>query len=380
MKEYSKEKVDEEIRKSMESQKTPNVLICGRTGAGKSSVINFLFKENVAMTSDGEPCTRDIQLYKGEAVNIYDSEGYEIGSEKQAHYQRLIFDDFLEKKENQKVGGVHIVWYTISAAGKRFTDTDISIIKKISECKRYPLGILLTKIDEVTEEQLASLSDSIQKEIPGAMIFKLSNVNDEAVQKFCDWKKLVDWTYNKLAKEYRYRFVSGLREGLAEKQKQARIAVALATAASAGVALSPIPFSDAALLIPIQTAMIFRISNLYGIGLGAGATASMLTSVGLTTAGRMAAGNLVKFIPVFGTAAGITANVIVASGFTAAIGIALTELCNKQAQDMLKGKPVTIDIEKILSSGDFLSAVRKRTESKEFEKEAEQLKNEGNNG
>jgi predicted GTPase len=100
MKEYSPEKVNEEVRRMVEAQKVPNILICGQTGVGKSSVVNYLFNESVAMSGEnGEPCTRGITLFKNNTVNIYDSKDYEIGGASQAHYERLIFDDFLARRK-----------------------------------------------------------------------------------------------------------------------------------------------------------------------------------------------------------------------------------------------------------------------------------------
>lgn len=104
MKEYSPENVDQEVGKMLQAQKVPNILICGQTGVGKSSIVNYLFNETVAVSGDnGEPCTRGITLFRNDTVNIYDSEGYEIGGEKQAHYERLISFSLNRMKEKNRV-------------------------------------------------------------------------------------------------------------------------------------------------------------------------------------------------------------------------------------------------------------------------------------
>ena len=72
----------------------PNVLICGKTGSGKSSLVNFLFKKDVAKFSHTTAETRGIKLYESKSadidINLYDSEGYETGDkEKQRHFQEV---------------------------------------------------------------------------------------------------------------------------------------------------------------------------------------------------------------------------------------------------------------------------------------------------
>lgn len=52
---------------------------------------------------------------------------------------------------------------------------------------------------------------------------------------------------------------------LKAKRKQANEAIATAVTAAGAAAAIPIPFSDAAILVPIQVAMVAKIIDLYGV-------------------------------------------------------------------------------------------------------------------
>lgn len=360
MKEFSQEAVNTEVNKMVESQKVPNILICGQTGVGKSSVVNFIFNDDVALTGTGAPCTKDITLYLNANINIYDSEGYEIGSEKQAHYEQLLFD-FLKSHKGLDDKAVNLVWYAVSGAGKRYTDLDIKLIKRIKD-EGFPVCALLTKIDEMDGDQLNDMMSGLQKDLNDADIFRLSilSKDNKEIAEYCDWDALIDWSYNHLSDVLRDRFVGSLREGLELKRKHANIAIGLATTAAAAVGASPIPFSDAALLVPIQTAMILRITSLYGIKLADGSITSLASSLIMTNLGKAAVGGLLKFIPIVGTIIGGVINASVASVLTGVLGKTLSELCYKQCKDSLEGKPKSFNIETILSSTSFISAVSDR--------------------
>jgi uncharacterized protein (DUF697 family)/GTP-binding protein EngB required for normal cell division len=371
MQEYSQEAVDAQVQKMTADQKVPNILICGQTGVGKSSAVNYLFNDKVADTSDGEPCTKDITLYRHEDVNIYDSEGYEIGGEKQARYEKMLFDDFLLPRQGS-IGeeAVHLVWYAVSGAGAKFTDLDAALVRRIEKAG-YPAAVLLTKIDEMTETQLAQMMSAMEKDSGGIPIFPLSiwakdKSNYPGLARYCTWDELIQWSYDHLAGVFKTRFVAALRGGLELKRKQAIAAVAAAAVAAGAVGASPIPFSDAALLVPIQTGMIIGIAKIYGVQISQAVIGSVGSGVAVSAIGKAAAGGLLKLIPGVGTAIGAVINMSVAASITGALGGALSALCYKQCKDQLDGKAVTIDIEKILTAPNFIADVLRRAkEAKE---------------
>ena len=61
-----------------------NLVIAGKTGVGKSTLINAAFRENIAETGIGRPVTDEMRLYKKEdfPLRIYDTIGLELDEEK----------------------------------------------------------------------------------------------------------------------------------------------------------------------------------------------------------------------------------------------------------------------------------------------------------
>jgi len=360
---YSKEKLDEELNKINEETKTPNILICGQTGIGKSSAINYIFREEVAKTSSSEPCTREIIKYKGDQVTIFDSEGYEIGSEKQEKYEGMIFDDFLlERKDiNNTEEAIHIIWYGISGAGKRITDLDISLINRILK-EGYKVGILLTKIDEMDQTQLDDMEKTLKSEFKQIPFFKLSI--DDNLLEYTEWEQLIEWSHSMLPEVCRARFVSALKGNLILKKKEANITIGLAASAAAGVAFSPIPFSDSALLIPIQTAMVIKILSIYGYRADKSAIVSLIGSSAVSSLGKTLVGSLIKLFPGVGTIVGASINATIASSLTFAIGKSLLEIVHDQAKKNIDGEEVIFDIGSIIEGEMFSRLVKEFLNSK----------------
>ncbi|GAB7140784.1 GTP-binding protein [Deferribacterales bacterium RsTz2092] len=361
MSKFSPEAVQLAIKKMLGEQKIPNVLICGQTGVGKSSVVNYIFNETVAEAGTGKPCTKDITLYPSDTVNIYDSEGYELGSDKQTHYEQLIFDDFLLKhKDVRAEDAVHLVWYAISAAGKRITPLDIELINRIKG-EGFHVCVLLTKVDELDESQLNDMLATANKELAGVKVFRLSiHVKDTpALAPFCDWAQLVEWSYEQLPNVFRTRYVVALNgEWLEQKHSHANSAINNYVIASGATASIPIPFADAPVLVGIQTAMLIKLAGIYGIEIsGAKRVMPFLLNSVVAKLGKTLAGYLLKLIPGLGNLLGGLLNASVAAAITYGLGKAFSEVCYRQRKGAFNGETVTFDVEKMLESKSFLDDV-----------------------
>ena len=118
-----------------------------------------------------------------------------------------------------------------------------------------------------------------------------------------------------------------------------------ASAAAATTAASPLPFSDAALLIPIQATMITSLYKANGANISQGFVKGVLKATVISNFGKSLAGNLLKFIPGVGTLAGGTINAGVAVGFTEALGFAIVgELRGTDNADLIDLANVIKDV------------------------------------
>ncbi len=107
-------------------------------------------------------------------------------------------------------------------------------------------------------------------------------------------------------------------------------AVAAAVASSFGEGFAPIPFSDAALLIPTQIGMIAGITAIFGLDVSksllTGFVSSTIGSAGATVLGKTIVSNLLKLIPGVGTAAGGMISGATAGVLTTALGEAYIKI------------------------------------------------------
>ncbi len=96
---YKKNK--EELIKKYEEMKHVNILITGKTGVGKSSLINAVIGKKVARTGKGRPVTDSSGLYyykyNGIPMRIYDTVGIELSEKNQKNVMAEI-SSLIEKK------------------------------------------------------------------------------------------------------------------------------------------------------------------------------------------------------------------------------------------------------------------------------------------
>ncbi|MFY9902589.1 MAG: YcjF family protein [Trichococcus sp.] len=120
-------------------------------------------------------------------------------------------------------------------------------------------------------------------------------------------------------------FLEGVDE---EKRKKCHKTVHAASLTAAIIGCSPIPFSDAFLLVPVQLTMMSHLHKIFGQSWSESLGKSLSRELIVVGLGRGAVGNILKLVPAVGTVAGAAINGAVASTITESLGWVTVKMLN----------------------------------------------------
>ncbi len=345
-----------EVKKGKEmgqNEKLPklNIMVVGKTGVGKSTLLNSLFGENLAITGNGKPITQKIRKFEPEGfpISIYDTPGMELDGEHSAEsllneVTKLIQD---KMKSNDIEQAIHCILYCINTTSSRFEESESDFLQKLtvntSQCNT-PVILVLTqsfskkKAEEMLNE-IRKMTLPVRRVVPVlAQDYEISE--DFPTIKAFGLDKLVEAMSDVLPEAVRDTFVAMQIVNLDAKHASAQKTVTAAALAAAATGAAPIPFSDAALLVPAQVAMLVRITAIYRIPIQKAALTTIATAavgtVGTTILGKTIVSNALKFIPGVGTVAGGAISATTAAALTTALGNTYIGLMTKIARGEMK--------------------------------------------
>lgn len=171
----AKKKNYEQIFKSefAVGQQQLNIIITGRSGAGKSSFLNYLINQDVFKTGVGEPVTSQYfedYHYKssetGVIYHLFDTKGIEPTTTNECK-NKVLEKIRASDKCSDIFKWIHTVYYCFDASAKRIQPFEISFIKDLM--RETAVVILLTKKDLVTESALNDLIKQIKNDIGTAV-------------------------------------------------------------------------------------------------------------------------------------------------------------------------------------------------------------------
>ncbi len=367
---------DKELKELMggiENHRPPRFLLIGRTGVGKSSLINALSSKYIAAVNDVESCTTETKIYPcydgdRKIMDIMDSRGI---SESISTDERLTAEEQLIRDISDF--NPDVVLFLLAATHRDNIDKDVEFLKSVK--KRYaeinkievPVIVVINKADEV---QPSRIKDPAQYN-PAKKENLLNTVNYYnricmenglfidgivGVSSYIEWadsegnsvvasdiREMDQSDINNLQIEFDGRYnIEELRDKLDEAildfdakmgfrmalqlnelvRKMATHVTNSFVAIASAIALANIPVADIYVLLVVQAIMVAMIAGLSGREMSIDTGKEFLTSLFLTggagTVFRFIAHGAVKFIPL----AGGVINSGIAGAGTKAIGAA----------------------------------------------------------
>ncbi|MCA8298015.1 GTP-binding DUF697 domain-containing protein [Burkholderia sp. AU30198] len=290
-----------------------NVVTVGKTGVGKSTLINTIFRGDFAKTGSGKPVTQKIvEITKpGHPLTIIDTKGLEVAdyARTRDELRDLIQDRSSSEDQNRHI---HVAWLCIQEGSDRVEPAEVELCEMLAKAG-IPVIVVLTK-SRKNEKFLEEASKLLSRASDFARVRALSERIEEldAVLPPIGLDDLIAATSKLIPDAQRRAYANALstrnRKALDEKKSQAEIEVNIAAGLAATAAAVPIPFSDAIVLVPIQVSMIAKVGVTFGMEVSTATLTTLVTSVLGTSAatliGRTVVSTLLKLIPGGGSAVG----------------------------------------------------------------------------
>ena len=291
-----------------------NILIMGKTGNGKSTLINELFDCRMAPEITGPPTKMTITEYPRshdpvdeafQHLRLVDTRGIELGNAK-ANVKEV--EKFLRRRNSITDASqhIHIVLHTVLAPGNRFEEYDEMMVKMVME---MGIGIIVVLTQAYTDvNQRNELKQYITSRCPTVDVVP---VLARAMQ-FCvlhpyGLDELAELILHKLPNQCRLAFAAVQRR---LKREKAYAAVMWYIVGGALLGALPLPFVT---MPPFIGFIFYRIATVYEVALVQGVSnVTRLGGVGAATSAAaaldfspiVAALNALQFNPLIGAIIG----------------------------------------------------------------------------
>lgn len=351
-----------------------NVMLAGRVGVGKSTLVNAIFGESIAPTGVGASVTQKIERYvrPNHPISVYDTPGIELGVEAEVIARTYLAEIKRQMKDDDT--RIHFCLYCVRARDERFEDVESGIIRALAS--DVLVALVLTQCpspDDARANTFAQYVTSLGLPVLDRKCFMtLAEEDSFAGIKLPPFglPELVNSIYHQLPEAERHTLASYQRVSLELKVAEARRSVNFSTGTAALIAATPIPLIDSIPLGALQVNMLGQIAAIMGFKADPKAVAAAFATVlGVASAARTTA-SFFKIFPGIGT----TINTTIATTTTKVLGEVFITACSnvltrQMAGERIRQDDIMIELIKELPSmlseavkyGDVVAGLAKRS-------------------
>jgi uncharacterized protein (DUF697 family) len=334
-----------EFTKSLEnlnsSDRIPRLLILGRKEAKKENLVECLFGDEAEVEKEGNSTYLRYQYLE---VTLYDLE--------ESSNYKAILPPLLES--------VDVLWYCSTAPLLLKKEWDFQVLLTLQE--HCPKALVVTSLKGwVFPTRLKKLKVKLEEYYQGPVFPAYFKVGKRSAGKEEeDWEGLLSWSVSVLQDSLQDDLLAATSTEIAvtldaKKEYVMKKIIPAYTSGAGAVGALPIPFSDALLLIPEQVTMTVHILKIYGLEQSGRVITGFIGSTIVSQIGRLVAGSFIKLIPVGGSITGSVVNGSVATSFTWAIGMAISEMAYRYKKAVAAG--LNASFEEFFKYKDFKSVM-----------------------
>ncbi|MGH3976491.1 MAG: GTPase, partial [Pseudonocardiaceae bacterium] len=315
-----------------------NVMLAGRVGVGKSTLVNAIFGEPIAPTGVGSSITQSIRRYvrPNLPISVYDTPGIELGAAAEPIAKTYLTE--IKKQMGDDDARVHFCLYCVRTRDERFETIESEVVRALA--KDVLVALVLTQCptpDDTRASKFARYLTSLELPVlDGRCFMTLAEEDRVAGVTLTPFglPDLVSSIYQQLPDAERHTLASCQRVSLELKIAEARRSVNVNMGTAALIAATPIPLADSIPLSALQISMLGQISTIMGFKVDPKAVASAFATVlGVASAARTTA-SFFKIFP--GT--GRTVNTTIASTTTKILGEIFINACMNVRMRQISGE------------------------------------------